>query len=58
MEVGRQEWVLLPHHQQLARIFGDNGTDCRYVEYNGGHDYACWHGGIADGLCWIADGWR
>jgi enterochelin esterase family protein len=57
MEVGTQEWVLLPYHQRLAKLLEQSGVDRKYVEYNGGHDYVCWRGGIADGLCWICDGW-
>jgi enterochelin esterase family protein len=57
MEVGKQEWVLRPYHQKLAAMFSQSGLDYNYVEYNGGHDYVCWRGGIADGLCWIIDSW-
>jgi enterochelin esterase family protein len=56
-EVGRQEWVLLPPHQAFARALKDGGADFRYAEYNGGHDYACWRGGVADGLRWLTAGW-
>ena len=49
-EVGTQEWVLLAPNRSLARRLADAGADARFVEYNGGHDYACWRGGIADGL--------
>lgn len=27
-----------------------SGYDLTYREYRGGHDYACWQGGLADGL--------
>jgi enterochelin esterase family protein len=57
LEVGRQEHVLLPYSRDLAGMLRQQGLDCSYVEYNGGHDYVCWRGGIADGLCWVADGW-
>jgi enterochelin esterase family protein len=57
LEVGKQEWVLLPLVRDLAKILKRRKLDCNYVEYNGGHDYVCWRGGIADGLCWITDGW-
>ncbi|MDR1358773.1 MAG: enterochelin esterase [Coriobacteriales bacterium] len=58
LEVGTQEWVLLPYHRRLAKLLEQSGVGSRYVEYNGGHDYVCWRGGIADGLCWICDGWQ
>jgi enterochelin esterase family protein len=56
-ECGKQEWVLLPLNRRLARLLKAQGANHRYVEYNGGHDYACWRGGIADGLRWITKGW-
>jgi enterochelin esterase family protein len=56
-EVGKQEWVLLPPHRTLAKIFKKTGIDCRYEEYNGGHDYACWRGGIAEGLRHLTSNW-
>jgi len=50
LEVGRQEWLLLPLHRQLRDGLSDASLDLRYVEFNGGHDYACWRGGLLDGL--------
>lgn len=50
LEVGAQEWVLREPHRTLADGLSAAGADVRFVEYNGGHDYACWRGGIADGL--------
>jgi enterochelin esterase family protein len=57
LEVGAQEQMLVPYHHRLARLLTRPGCTRRYVEYNGGHDYACWRGGIADGLAWVAQGW-
>lgn len=50
LEVGRQEWVLRPPHAPLADRLRAAGATVELVEFNGGHDYACWRGGIADGL--------
>ncbi|WP_194174300.1 enterochelin esterase domain-containing protein [Luteimicrobium xylanilyticum] len=50
LEVGRQEWVLQPRHAPFAALLGGAGADVALVEFNGGHDYACWRGGVADGL--------
>lgn len=50
LEVGRQEWVLLEPNRELHRRLAGAGVRHRYLEFNGGHDYACWRGGIADGL--------
>lgn len=50
LEVGAQEWVLRGPCRELARTLRADGVDVRFSEYNGGHDYACWRGAIADGL--------
>lgn len=50
LEVGQQEWVLHPLNRVLAGALAEAGIDVVYREYNGGHDYACWRGGLADGL--------
>lgn len=50
LEVGTQEWVLREPARRSATALRAAGTGIRYVEFNGGHDYACWRGGIADGL--------
>lgn len=50
VEVGSQEWVLAGHNRAFATRLAAAGAAVRFVEYNGGHDYACWRGGIADGL--------
>ncbi|MFT4294401.1 MAG: DUF3327 domain-containing protein [Micropruina sp.] len=50
LEVGRQEWVLLGPNRELHRRLDASGVRHDYAEFNGGHDYACWRGGIADGL--------
>jgi len=50
---GSQEWVLAgPHHDLAARLRAA-GLEVDAVEQNGGHDYAWWRGGIADGLRWV-----
>lgn len=50
LEVGSQEWVLAEPNRRFADRLTRAGADVRFVAYNGGHDYACWRGGIADGL--------
>jgi enterochelin esterase family protein len=50
VEVGRDEWVLLPAHRTLRDALVARGDDHVYVEYEGGHDALCWRGGLADGL--------
>ncbi|MET7554389.1 enterochelin esterase [Streptomyces albidoflavus] len=50
LEVGLQEWMLLAENRRLRNVLRARGYDVSYTEFNGGHDYACWRGGIADGL--------
>lgn len=50
LEVGSQEWLLREPNQRLASELARFGIDTHFVEYNGGHDYACWRGGIAEGI--------
>lgn len=51
---GAQEWVLAPEHDALARRMRAAGMRVEAHTYNGGHDYACWRGGIAEGLLGVA----
>ena len=50
LEVGSQEWVLRDPCRRFASEMQSHGIHIRFREYNGGHDYACWRGGVADGL--------
>jgi len=56
-EVGSQEWVLREPNARLAAGLAAAGAELRFVEYDGGHDYACWRGGIADGLRYLLGTW-
>lgn len=47
---GAQEWVLGPHHRALAAALEARAISLDVAVHNGGHDYAWWRGGIADGL--------
>ncbi len=53
LEVGTQEWVLAEPNRRFADHLSGAGAEVRFVAYNGGHDYACWRGGIADGLRYL-----
>lgn len=50
IEVGTHEWVLLEPNRAFHASLSGTGVDAELVEYAGGHDYACWRGGLADGL--------
>ncbi|MFJ7244040.1 enterochelin esterase [Kitasatospora sp. NPDC098652] len=50
VEVGLQEWMLLTQNRHLRDVLTARGYEVEYREFNGGHDYACWRGGLADGL--------
>ncbi|KLN33285.1 hypothetical protein FB00_18430 [Cellulosimicrobium funkei] len=52
VEVGRQERVLRPDHPAAVARLRAAGCVVAYREYDGGHDDACWRGGIADALAW------
>ena len=50
LEVGRHEWMLLDGNRRIRDALRARGGRLSYREYGGGHDYACWRGGLADGL--------
>jgi enterochelin esterase-like enzyme len=50
---GAQEWVLAPPHEALAARLTGLGVDLDVAVHDGGHDYAWWRGGVADGLQWV-----
>ncbi|MEU4210962.1 enterochelin esterase [Streptomyces sp. NPDC026206] len=56
LEVGLQEWMLLPQNRHLRNVLEARGYDVAYHEFNGGHDYACWRGGLAVGLVGLLSG--
>jgi enterochelin esterase-like enzyme len=49
-EVGLLEDRLLAYNRHLRDVLHARGYPLTYREYHGGHDYACWRGGLADGL--------
>jgi enterochelin esterase-like enzyme len=58
LEAGLQERGQTPGHgpsilvanRHLRTILRSRGYEVEYVEFNGGHDRACWRGSLADGL--------
>jgi enterochelin esterase-like enzyme len=57
LEAGLHERLLLRENRHLRDVLLAKGYDVSYAEYNGGHDYACWRGGLADGLLALTAGW-
>ena len=55
---GSQEWVLDEPHQVLAHRLLAAGIETEVSVHNGGHDYAWWRGGVAEGIIWALGGWN
>ena len=54
LQVGTLEWALLSPHRELAAKRRASGGNIVLREFIGGHDYACWRGGLMDELISIA----
>jgi len=50
LEVGGNERELLSSVRDFHDVLCRRSYEVRYREYDGGHDIACWRGGLADGL--------
>jgi len=50
LEAGSRERELLASVQAYRDVLDEKGYEVTYREYEGGHDLACWRGGVADGL--------
>ncbi|HEY2360188.1 MAG TPA: alpha/beta hydrolase-fold protein [Candidatus Angelobacter sp.] len=50
IEVGRYEEKQLSTNRNFRDILKLKGYPVTYSEYDGGHDYLCWRGSVADGL--------
>jgi len=45
-----RESDLLLANRRMHEVLVEKGYEVRYSEFDGGHDYACWRGSLADGL--------
>jgi enterochelin esterase-like enzyme len=50
LEAGATERNVLEGNRRMRDVLNRQGYDLTYREFQGGHDYACWRGGLADGL--------
>lgn len=50
LDVGSRERDLLKSVRVMRETLSQLNYDVRYREYEGGHDFSCWRGGLADGL--------
>ncbi|MFK0117695.1 enterochelin esterase [Streptomyces sp. NPDC090994] len=50
LDVGLHEGAMVDHSRALYDALSAAGHRVTLGTYNGGHDYACWHGALADGL--------
>ncbi|SDP28512.1 enterochelin esterase [Streptomyces sp. cf386] len=50
LDVGLHEGSMVEHSRALYEVLRAAGYRVTYGEFNGGHDYVCWHGALADGL--------
>jgi enterochelin esterase family protein len=50
LEVGSQEGDLLMANHRFRDVLRDSGHAVLFREFRGGHDQACWRGGLADGI--------
>ncbi|MEU6476553.1 enterochelin esterase [Streptomyces sp. NPDC047017] len=50
LDVGLHEGTMLTQNRALHDVLRSLRYDVTHTEFNGGHDYACWRGCLADGL--------
>ncbi|OEV08641.1 enterochelin esterase [Streptomyces nanshensis] len=50
LDTGLHEGVMAGMARDLEQRLRARGYDVTHTEFNGGHDYACWGGALADGL--------
>jgi enterochelin esterase family protein len=50
LDAGLHEGSPLENHRALYDVLRATGNQVTRTEFNGGHDHACWHGALAEGL--------
>ncbi|MFF7095656.1 enterochelin esterase [Streptomyces rubradiris] len=56
LDVGLHEGAMADHARVLYDTLRAGGHRVTFDAFNGGHDYACWHGALADGLARLLAG--
>ncbi|WP_246341979.1 enterochelin esterase [Streptomyces physcomitrii] len=56
LDVGLHEGAMVLYSRALYEVLRARGHQVSLNEYNGGHDYACWRGALADGLVRLLGG--
>lgn len=56
LDVGLHEGAMVDYSRALYGVLGERGYAATLSEFNGGHDYACWRGCLADGLVRVLGG--
>jgi enterochelin esterase family protein len=54
---GRMPDMIMPNRRMRDALIAAGHDVVTYREFNGGHDYVCWRGSIADALIAIAGPW-
>lgn len=57
VSVGLQEWTLTLPNRHLRDVLVAKGYPVLFHEHNGGHEYLCWRGDIADALIALHQDW-
>ncbi|MBQ1081052.1 hypothetical protein [Nocardiopsis sp. B62] len=64
LSAGLREWSLLGANGRVHRALLSRGAELGHdagfatlVEYNGGHDRACWRAGLPEALVALTDDW-
>jgi enterochelin esterase family protein len=52
-EVGSHEDVMIDVNDSMHAALAGARHELHYQQFAGGHDWACWRGGLLDGLAWL-----
>lgn len=55
MDVGIHEGDMVPHNRHIAHLLQENEIDVSFSEFDGGHEWLCWRGGLVEALIELLD---